>query len=409
MKFFWIVLALIGIGGCVAPRTSPNVTPSATASKVEPASVAFDCRSVPGLGENGFGIVAGDWNRDGHPDLAVTYATPATLAVFLNQGGREFSPGGTVEVGVVPRNIGVGDIDDDGVVDLVTANANSNDVTVLLGDGSGGFRRVAAMRSGVGPFDVDVADLDGDGHLDLVVANESNDPFSIRGTVSLFYRRGSGQGKGLFEKPVRLTAGHHPSAVEVADLDGKKGLDLVVANWESNDLSVFLSEGERKFAEAEQIAFGGGLLYSVVAADFDRDGMVDVAVTALEGRSVWVLHGDGKGLFPRRHQYGVGSGVRSVAAADVNADGALDLVTANVKDDTLSLLLQRGDGSFAPATTIPVGDGARTVIAQDLDADGKVDLAVINGRSADISVLWQTADGDRPCTPDEPPLAEALK
>jgi hypothetical protein len=70
-------------------------------------------------------------------------------------------------VGARPTSVAVGDFNGDGHLDLATANADANTVSILLGQGDGRF--VAAPEVGVGRFllSVVVGDFNGDGHLDL--------------------------------------------------------------------------------------------------------------------------------------------------------------------------------------------------------------------------------------------------
>src|SRR5215471_4687513 len=66
----------------------------------------------------------------------------------------------------------------------------------------------------------------------------------------------------------------------------------------------------------------------------------------------------------------------SVVAADFNGDGAIDLAVANHSSGDLSILLARGHGEFEPERRVPMGGEPSWIAAADLNADGKIDLAV---------------------------------
>ena len=57
----------------------------------------------------------------------------------------------------------------------------------------------------------------------------------------------------------------------------------------------------------------------------------------------------------------VGNGPYSVVAADVNGDGKLDLISANNGDNTLTVLTNNGSGGFVFSATLPVGNGPSSV------------------------------------------------
>jgi hypothetical protein len=67
--------------------------------------------------------------------------------------------------------VAVGDFNGDGHLDLAVVNEASVSVSVLLGDGTGSFGPQTTFKVGVGPWTVAFGDFDGDGRLDLAVVN----------------------------------------------------------------------------------------------------------------------------------------------------------------------------------------------------------------------------------------------
>lgn len=142
----------------------------------------------------------------------------------------------------------------------------------------------------------------------------------------------------------------------------------------------------------------GGWIGSMVVADFNGDGKSDLAgiFTAgpyVQNYVVGILLGNGDGSFQAPVVYAVGASPQSFVAADFNGDGKIDLAVANSGDDTISLLLGDGDGTFGPQTIIPLpepmGQGLAPVwiIAGDFNADGKLDLAVALNLATSVAVL----------------------
>jgi hypothetical protein len=84
-----------------------------------------------------------------------------------------------------------------------------------------------------------------------------------------------------------------------------------------------------------------------------------------------------------------------VAVADFNADGVLDLAVTNSEcpvpasncPGTVSILFGNGDGTFQQQLEYPVGVYPIGAIASDLNSDGGSDLAIANGYSTSLSLL----------------------
>src|SRR5258707_1005565 len=87
-----------------------------------------------------------------------------------------------------------------------------------------------------------------------------------------------------------------------------------------------------------------GFSTSVAVADFDGDGVADLAVGNDEFNSISVLRGNGDGTFAASVNYPT-SRPTSVAVGDFNRDGAPDLAVANWSANTVSVLLGRNDGT----------------------------------------------------------------
>ncbi len=77
-------------------------------------------------------MAVGDFNRDGHPDLAVTDTADNKVSVLPGNGDGTFGAKTDYPAGPNPFAVAVGDLDGDGRPDLVTADTGANTASVLL-------------------------------------------------------------------------------------------------------------------------------------------------------------------------------------------------------------------------------------------------------------------------------------
>ena len=90
-------------------------------------------------------LVAGDFNGDGHADIAAANASSNDVTVLLGNGAGVFVAAGQSDCDwYFAFSLTVGDFNGDGIQDLVTTDANDSSLTVLLGDGTGKFTATSA-------------------------------------------------------------------------------------------------------------------------------------------------------------------------------------------------------------------------------------------------------------------------
>lgn len=146
---------------------------------------------------------------------------------------------------------------------------------------------------------------------------------------------------------------------------------------------------------------------SVAVADFNGDGILDLAVTNKNDNTVSILLGHGNGTFTAQAKSPFATGLTpvSVAVGDFNNNGVLDLAIVNAcgsdltcsSKGTVSILLGNGDGSFTAAAASPSTDYTPTYVAvADFDGDGNLDLAVANscGGTNQSSCAQNPTNGD---------------
>jgi hypothetical protein len=315
----------------------------------------------------GGGIVSGDINRDGHPDLAVADHCHG-LSVWLGDGSGHWQPvarginsqaaqaeaGKKTDLNVFmgTEDLGIGDVDEDGFMDLVATGSDRGGFTVYLGDGSGhNWRQSPADgydglpgssdpdaedgQQGGWSQDMTLADIDGDGHLD-VVASYFAGPRVWLGDGKAQWRSAS---RGL---PHPLIGGiYQRLALADVNLDGR--VDLVVAN-DINGVECFLQQPDGAWsAQPDPFPDLKGGAHAVGVVDLDQDTHPELLVAgtlsqaAEASRGLFVLSRDPGGHW--HHRPGTrlpDSGLREIygiTAADLDTDGRVDLVVTT--DDSL--------------------------------------------------------------------------
>ena len=341
-----------------------------------------------GTGAGPLFVAAADFDRDGSLDLAVANSGANTVSILLANGLGGFAPATNFAAGTYPQSITIADFNGDAKLDLVTANYTSNDVSLLLGTGSGSFGAPASLLipntppAGVSsPTSVTAGDFNGDGKLDLAVTAETS-----RTVVVLI-----GDGSGSFGPGTSFGVGLDPRAVVSRDFSGDGVADLAVANYNSSTVSILAGNGSGSFATAVNHATGTRPA-ALAIGDFDGDGKPDLASANYLDTSVSILLNSGAcfancGTFGSATNFGGSGGGTSVAAGDFDRNGILDLAVANGTSNSVSVLLGSGGGSFGAASSHPVGTSPVWIATADFNRDGKLDIATANQTSDSVSVL----------------------
>ena len=333
----------------------------------------------------GVGVATGDYNRDGWTDLYVT--SFGVNRLLHNNGDGSFTD--------VTEAAGVGDpshsvpasffdYDQDGWLDLFVGNY------------------------------VDFRLTDGILCRDVTGARDYCGPASYAPQQDFLYRN---RGDGTFEdvtEAVGLADSASPGlGIVAADLNGDQLTDIYVTN-DGTANHLWINRGDGTFYDDALLA-GCAVNSSgkpeasmgVDAADFDRDGDLDLFMTHLVAETNTIFINDGTGLFSDRT---AGSGLSAPSRIhtafgtgwfDYDNDGWLDLVVANGAVKKIEALARAGDpfplhepnqlfrnlgdgtGKYVEVTdqageVFALSETSRGVAMGDVDNDGDTDLLVVN-------------------------------
>ncbi len=306
----------------------------------------------------------------------------------------EFVQGTNFSLPAGPIYVVSADFNADGKLDLATINLDANSVSILIGNGDGTFQPAVSYATQNVPVGLAVGDLNGDGKLDLAVTNESSR------SVSIFLGNGDGSFQNSINTPVPL---NFPYGIALADLDGDGRLDAAVTNLEfaNGQVLVMLGKGDGTFLSPVTYPINASHSIAVVAADFNKDGHLDLAVTnncdnkenctAGHG-TVTIFLGNGDGTFQFLANPQAGYSTFSVVVTELNGDGNLDLAVCD--EFNTGVMLGRGDGTFKPIITFKVTSDIITEVAVgDVNNDGIPDLIATDISSDAVQVMLGRSSG----------------
>ncbi len=408
-----------------------------------PPGARFRIDSIP-VDEHISAMVVTDLNGDGRPDIAF-YGDGKDLEVIYNQGTNGWSDPERwhIENGRMDANsLAEGDLNGDGRTDLVLLGDNGAlyFLPQLPDHTLGEPQKIPYSGS---PNAVQIVDVDGDGRKDLLLVDwDSPTPFrfrlqnaagqlgpeiysksppirsycadnlednaktyvvtiaqsSGRAGVSQFIHKPAEPLSGVFHQgqfqilPLAKTDASQRGMVW-ADVNGDGRPDLLVAQPDSGQISVYLQQADGSLADPETFPTLAGVS-QIAVADWDADGKPDIFVLSQSEGAVGVTHFDKNGRLPFPTLLPVDGkplimatgalhpGARPALAMIVDQNGQRFLVTRTADGKTRTQKL--GD----KFTSNPV-----TMAVQDVNQDGLPDLVVLIPYEK-IKVLLQKSGGD---------------
>jgi uncharacterized protein (TIGR03437 family) len=379
----------------------------------------FRGASIYAAGNGTNSVAIADFNKDGKPDLIAANMFSAFVSYFRGNGNGTFATGVNIPLtaggsALTANYVVAGDFNGDSKPDL--AVGTSGGIAVALGNGDGTFQSAMTANLPGRVQKMVTGDFNGDGKLDLAVASAPGfDAGSPPGELSILL----GNGNGTFRSATPVT-GINAVSVASGDLNGDGKPDLVVAD--GGDLSskkpgsvvILLGKGDGSFTAGAPILIGSpaGAPLGVTIGDVNGDGKPDVVVLYQSFNFTWgvqILLNQGSGGFMALAPMATDFGPVTALISDFSGDGKPDLVIAHCCGDTdMTYMLGNGDGTFQPETHFSAGPSPNGLALGDLNGDGLPDIAVAdNGQTGGVTVLLGVAIAKQPPVTPPPQISAA--
>lgn len=342
------------------------------------ARLSFTPHTIDGEGPLDIWLKAvGDLNGDGRPDLIAGGHASGGLVWYENPSWKKHV---IAAEGVFGTDGETADVDRDGDADVLAIEGRR---VVWYENPSWTPHPVAATRL----HDIEVADYDGDGRVDIAARNQGS--FGSRGNTLHFFRQ---------EAPDKWTEGAvaipDGEGLLAADMDGDRDLDIVIERYWLENPGRSGEWKRHEYAPAWDYPF-----VFVAVGDFNGDRRPDIALAPSEKaggsyRIAWFAA-------PRDPRAGgwketvVAESVEAVihfaGAADFDKDGRVDIVTAAMKqgkNPDIAVYRNEGAGArWSRHVVEPVSSHSMRIV--DIDGDGDMDLYGANWRGDRIVSVWR--------------------
>ncbi len=212
-------------------------------------------------------IKTADFNKDNKTDIAVCNAGDNSVTIYLGKGDGTFTYKANYPLGQAtgPLSMTIGDYNKDGHLDIAVADQTSGTVSILFGKGDGTFK-LAKKSYPAGSLPSSIAATPG-----------GNIVFSDAGSNTASFLANNGSGGFSLSKTI-FNVGASPSGILVQDVTDDRVLDLVTANSGSNDISLIQGQATGGFSKNIVNFPAGTSPVALVAHDFTGGGAMDLAV-----------------------------------------------------------------------------------------------------------------------------------
>ncbi len=245
-----------------------------------------------------------------------------------------------------------------------------------------------AGYTGEDPRSLALGDLDGDGAVDVVVANDDSNRITVL----------AGLGDGLLAPSQTLPTWDQPMCLAAGDLDLDGRLDIALVVYSDYVQGAILGPSGEATTAAYWVGSYGDSPTAVALGALDADRDLDAVVAADSDDGTVVMPNDGSGGFGGATRYTMADAIAHVALADLTGSGHLDMIAASPTTNTVVVRPGTGTGTFGGPSSLGTsvstsGRGPLFVAVADVNDDLHLDVLTANSTSNDVTLFIGLGSG----------------
>jgi hypothetical protein len=242
------------------------------------------------------------------------------------------------------------------------------------------------------PFTTALSDIDKDGKVDIVTANYGSNNFSVL--------LGGGDGTFALAPTAPFMSCTNPINMAVRDVTGDGLDDIVITCWDTTNAAaqVYVNQstpGSVKFATEKMVGLSAQASFFPLFGKFDTSNHVGLVL--IGNNNVYRYTGDGTGAFVVASTIPAGMGAESGVAGKLNNDEVDDIIVYNYTDDDMTMLLSQMAGGYAASklafdtTAVPPAGTlyfASAPILVDVNGDQLPDIVTASGTTSPGNIIF---------------------
>lgn len=324
-------------------------------------------------GSEPWDLDAADLDGDGDMDVALVSRMQDAVFVHLNDGKGNFHSYRSFKTLEKPRGIVIADFDLNGNKDIAVLSSLSNQVVIHYQLSKLYFQMAKPVKLKGFVTDLATMDLNGDGHEDLILACNTVNQLAL-----LYWNKETKN----FSPPQYIPTISKPRSLFVYDMNQDKMPDILVGG-DQYQIAIHYNQNHT-FTEIRRLS-APDAVWSLCAADFDKDGDADIAIATYHQGSICTY--DNAGVrFDGPHCIRSGDYNFAIRAADLDNDGDIDLATASSRDGAINVHLNNGKGKFSEKQPFKSGNYNTALVITDVDKDMDLDLITVSANDHNLNV-----------------------
>jgi len=233
---------------------------------------------------------------------------------------------------------------------------------------------ISRYPTGKKPTDAGVMDLNLDEKMDLISANSETH------NISVFHADNGGFLTSQYKYPAIKSPSIHPQpqSFSIGDINHDSLLDLIVINQPDDNVTLMFGNGIGGFQTPSGYQIEKPA--EALVADFTGDGKRDIIILgkAKGNNRLTIMQGRGTGEMTLGKTILQHSEIIDVVSADFDRDNDLDLIVAVNGFSYEYMLLENNNGTFAPPVDGHLPDTVVSIVSLDMQFDGMKDLVAIH-------------------------------